>query len=243
MSGSTSTTAPTASWTQPIEGYRSVPTVVGETIQGFAYRVTGNASNWTKIVALNALTWPYLTNVPELLGEGVALAGSNSLRIIAASPSASGVSDPGDLFGTDVAIVGGDLTATATGDFGTVAGGANLVQALTNRLGVWNGDLVFHPDYGCSLYKLLGKANSPTDNQLAAAFASTSVGADPRISSVQNATAVIVGDACQITMTLISSDGRRLPFGGALSTSVSTINSTPAYPGFGSFTFAQGAFG
>ena len=209
MSDTTSTTDVT--WSETVTGYRNVATLYGESIQDFAFRVTGDADNWTTIVELNGLAWPYLTTDPASVSAAVGFSGQASLKVISATTSVSGVSDANDIYGTDWAIEDGDFAVGPNGDFATVAGDDNLVQAVELRLVNRQGDLIRHPLYGQTIYKLLGQSGTPTNNLLAANRAAAAVGADPRIASTQNTIATIAGDGCSIVMTAIAEDGRAIP--------------------------------
>lgn len=201
------------STTKPIAGFRQAPTNVGDTVQAIALRELGDASRWYDLVHVNGLVPPYLTDDLSAAGPSVLLAGQQSIKIPAPAPPASGVADATSVFGTDMSLAGGRLAAAAGGDFLTVAGVPNLTQALTNRLATHLGDLTYHPQYGCDVYRLLGQGGTATANLFAAAQVAKAVRADARVARVVDAVAVLRGDGITATATAITVDGKRVPTG------------------------------
>ena len=220
MSGaldSTSNALPAGvSWTQSLSGTRAVQTFQGDTIERLALRELGDAAQWYTLVQLNALTWPYITDTAARAGNGVLLAGRDTLKVPAPAPAVSGVADPTDVYGTDVALVDGLLQISPSGDFLTVAGPANLDQALLNRLTVPVNNLVYHPTYGTQLYTLLGLGNGGQIGTLGGIYAQRSVLQDPRIDSVQSMTVTITGDSIAIDGVVVAVNGKLLPVGTTL---------------------------
>ena len=199
--------------TKAIAGFRRADTRLGDTVQKIALRETGDAANWYDIVALNGLLPPYLTDDFASASPTVLWAGQQTIKIPAPAPAASGVADADAVFGTDMALTGGRLTATDSGDFAVVAGVPNLAQALGNRLATHPGDLLYHPEYGCSIYKLLGQGGTATANLYAAAQLARALRSDARISSVEDAVANLAGDTITASATAITVDGKRVPTG------------------------------
>lgn len=202
----------TAVYQAPLLGYRLAVVRQGDTIEGFAARETGDASAWRKIVNINALSWPYITDDIALAGNGVALSAATFLKVPSPKPAiASPVTDR-SVFGTDLALVGGQLQV-ANGDLATITGAANLVQAVKNRLTVFLGELPYHPFYGSGLSRLIGKRGTAANNARAAAFVKSAIKTDPRIAAVTSAIATITGDHIVVEASAEAVDGKVLPTG------------------------------
>jgi phage baseplate assembly protein W len=175
----------------PLAGYRFVQTQYGDTLQAFAARVLGDATNWAQLVALNGLLPPYLTDDADLVSATVVLNGS-FIMVPASSPS-SASTDPDSVFKTDLLLTPDGFLAVANGDFALVSGVANLTQALENALNTDQGELLFHDSYGTLMRRLIGTGNGPTAGLLAARYAKQTVSADSRISSVTSSVATVLG--------------------------------------------------
>lgn len=202
------------SLTKAALGYRLAETRMGDTIQDVAARELDDAGRWPELVAYNGLAPPYL--VDDLAGvengsEGgnVLLAGMH-IRVPASKPR-NDVSKPEDIFGTDILLTGGFLTADAGGDMATVSDLTNLRQALTIRLNTEQRELVWHRDYGNPLFKLKGQKAGPVNLQLGAAYGSRTLRSDPRITAIESITATIEGDSITVEATAVTEDGRPLP--------------------------------
>jgi phage baseplate assembly protein W len=199
----------------PLTGYRYVQTQYGDTLQTFAARVMGDASNWSVLIGLNGLMPPYLTDDPDSAGAGVVLNGS-FLMIPAATPSTSLSAD--DVFKTDVLLDDdGFFAITENGDLATVSGVANLKQALENALDTDQGELLYHPEYGYLGRRLLGQKNGPTAGMLAARYAKQTVSADSRIAKVDDSTAKVVGDAINAIVQAETIAGTKVPINTTVS--------------------------
>jgi phage baseplate assembly protein W len=193
----------------PLTGFRHVQTQYGDTLQTFAARVMGDASNWAVLIGMNGLIPPYLTDDPDSVVPGVVLNGS--FLMIPAATAAPSV-DPNAIFGTDQLLnPDGTLAVTADGDFALVSGVANLTQALENALDTQQGELIYHGQYGYLGWRLVGSKNGPTAGMLAARYAKQTVGADPRISSVTDSTATVIGDAIATVVQAETVAGTTVP--------------------------------
>lgn len=201
----------------PLVGYRFVKTQNADTLQTFAARVMGDASNWAVLIGMNNLVPPYLTDDPDAVTTGVVLNGS-FLMIPAATAAPS--TDANQVFGTDQLLnADGTLAIGANGDFATVSGVANLTQALENALDTDQGELIYHGSYGYLGRRLLGSKNGPTAGMLAARYAKQTVSADPRISSVTDSTATVVGTAIETVVQAQTVAGTTVPINTTVSQS------------------------
>lgn len=194
---------------RPVEGIRLAQTRYADTMQLIAARELGDAARWPELVAFNALVPPFITSDAQARLPGVLLAGE-LIRIPAAVITVSASTDPDRVFERDVALIEGQLGGDVTGDLVVVAGLDNLKQAVRHRLETERGDLIFHPQYGSLVRRLIGSVNGPTAGLLAAGYAKAAVLADPRISSVLSSTAEVVGDVITVTVVAEPIVGRRV---------------------------------
>jgi phage baseplate assembly protein W len=198
-------------------GYRLAATRLGDTLQAIAGRELGDAGRWPELVSYNGLAPPYIVDHlsdMEDTEEGRVLLSGTPIRIPSAEPL-TGVSDPSDIFGTDMLLQDGFLTAGEDGDFALVADLPNLRQALANRLATRERELLRHPLYGNPLHGLIGDRSGPVLTLLAAKFAERTLRSDPRVSSVESVTATTTGDVTIVEATAVAIDGRSLPVGSA----------------------------
>lgn len=210
MSGSL-LTGPVPSFKKTIVGYRTADILVGDTMERVAVRELGDASLWYDLVALNGLRPPYIVDDPALVGPGIKLSGQDLMLIPSSAPPATGVAAAPDVFGIDVLLgSNGQIVISDAGDYATIAGPDNLAQALRLRLASRPGDLVYHPEYGCLAYRLLGRS-SGDQSQLAAAFVAAAAGADPRVVRTQRAVATTMGDVLAASVEAVAANGKRVP--------------------------------
>ena len=188
----------TTMFDRPLSGYRFVQTRRGDTLQAIAARELGDAAQWYTLIAINGLVSPYITDDPAQVKTGVLLSG-DSIMVPAPVALTSTTSDATQVFGTDVELRNG-LLSTANGDFSLVSGRANLHQALSNRLDTERGDLLWHRDYGSRHRELIGTVNGPTAGLLAAQYAKAALQADPRVRSITNSSATVIGDAVDVSV-------------------------------------------
>jgi phage baseplate assembly protein W len=104
--------------------------------------------------------------------------------------------DAQQLFGRDLALRdgagGADFTSqgpvgASGGDIALASGNDNIVQALTLRLRVRQGELapLGWPDFGSRLHELIGEPDLARTRLKAQVFARDAVEADPRVQKVQ----------------------------------------------------------
>lgn len=178
----------------------------GETIQQFTARVLGDASRWTEIVSINSLAPPYFT-VPASASARVA--GYGDTLLVPGQPSDSvepTKTTSEDVFKRDV-VLSTKRLQESNGDFATVSGRENLRQALTHRVSTDEGELIFHPVYGCRIHELKGARNDPAMNLLGRKFVERAVLAEPRVSRVIAATASVDGDAMRADVEAMTVTG------------------------------------
>lgn len=190
-----------------ISGFRFVETLRGDSLQTIAARELGDAARWTEIVSYNKLVPPFITDDPALAVSGVVLTGTRIL-VPAPTPEVLSTTDPDAVFEKDVAL-GRDGELQADGvDFVVLSGRHNLSQALRNRIETDRGELIFHPEYGSDVRRLIGVVNGPTASLLAAQYARSAVLSDPRVSRVAGAKAEVVGDAINVTVEAVAVAGQ-----------------------------------
>lgn len=180
-----------------LTGYRFVSINQGDTLQAIAARELGDASMWADLIAINGLVYPYITGDPTQAGPKVKLYGDTIIVPAARAPAAN-VSDANSLFGTDLRLTNGLLTAE-NGDLALVSGRFNLRQALQNRIQTALGELLFHLGYGCGVHRLKGTANGPTAGLLGARYVRDAMLADPRVAQVPSTVATVTGDVIAVS--------------------------------------------
>ncbi len=188
-------------------GFRYVQTRVDDTLQRIAARELGDASQWVNIALLNGLMPPYLTSSPAQVSATVALAGSQ-LKVPAPLSQVPPTASPGSYFGCDVSSSGGFLRGDGSGDLAVVSGEANLRQALSNRVSVEKGQLLYHLEYGCLVDQIRGARNTPTADHLAAFYVRSAILEDPRVSAVPTCLAAGVGDAIVAAAVVVPIEGQ-----------------------------------
>lgn len=206
------------SWEKSLTGYRQVETRHGDTLERIALRELGDASRWYDLAHLNGLRPPYLTDDPAAASPRTPLTGtllmvpaSASVPSGVADPASTGATDPAALFGRDIGLSQGWLTAEATGDLAVTTGLANLDQALSHRLETDPGELLYHPDYGCRVRDLLGHGINPALGQLGAAFVDQALRADPRVARTEAARITFGAETLRVSGAAVAGDGKQIP--------------------------------
>lgn len=210
---------------------RLVQTHWGDDLQSVSARELGDANRWPELVWLNNLRPPYVTQVADDAMEGVLLAGSN-IKVPAPAGTWVADQDRGHAFERDCALPAGRLQAAPNGDLLLIAGSDNLTQQLRHRVDTPRGQLRRHPEYGCLLWRLLGRVNGPTAGALGTEYVRAVLSAEYRINRVLEASARVTGDAVFITARAEAIDGQIIdlvsqsPIGGG-------NGSQPGGPGAG----------
>lgn len=195
------------SFERELPAFRLVETNYGDTLQAVAAREMGDANRWPELVWVNNLVAPYITDDPARVAAGVILSGA-FLKVPAPGGwQGTGSSERGQVYERDCELVDKQLQATADGDFAVLTGADNLRQQLGHRIATPRGQLSRHPDYGCMIYRLVGRANGPTAALLGAEYVRAALAADYRVRSVDSSTAEVAGDAIKIQARATAIEG------------------------------------
>lgn len=188
-------------FTRASPSYRVVTTNRGDTMQAIAARELADPNRWPELVWLNGLSWPYITDDPARVTDGVLLTGA--FLKVPAPVGVARVSDPtGQVFERDVLMVGRQLSDDGQGDFSVVSGADNLGQQLRHRIDTPKGQLARHPGYGCSVYRLIGKVNGPTADAMAVGYVKAALLSEYRVRSIVSLKATASGDAAKVAATV-----------------------------------------
>jgi hypothetical protein len=179
-----------------LAGFRFVQIRQGDTLHSIAARELSDTTKWSDLIAINGLSYPYITGDPSQASDTVKLYG-DLLIVPAAVAQVQASADPAAVYGADLLLQNGQLVAE-NGDFATVSGLPNLMQALYNRLGTRLRELLFHLDYGNGVFGLIGKAGGPAGTLLAAQLVKASLLQEARLASVNSVTCTDVGDELQV---------------------------------------------
>lgn len=177
--------------------YRVAATERGDDMPAIAARELGDANRWPELVWVNSLSWPYITDDEARVGPGVVLTGT-FIKIPAPAGVYREADDTGQVFERDCALEGRQLRSDGMGDFVIATGSKNLAQQLLHRIVTPRGQATRHPDYGCMVYRLLGKISGPSANLLATEYVKSALLSDYRVRLVQSASATIEGDAVKV---------------------------------------------
>lgn len=186
--------------------YRLAETHHGDTLQRIAAREMGDANRWPELIWLNGLTHPYLTGDEGSVSSTVLLYGA---LIKVPAPVGVYTSDAarGQVYERDCAMVDKLLVDDGSGDLLVVAGVDNLSQQLSHAVVTPRGQASRHPDYGCMIWRLVGKAAGPTAAKMGAEYIKATLAADYRVSRVDAATAQVTGDTVRVTARAVAIDG------------------------------------
>lgn len=186
--------------------YRLAETQYGDTLAVVAARELGSGNRWPELIWLNGLKPPYITDNPAHVVPGVLLSGS-LIKVPAPGGQSTGGAGDGRAYGRDAAMVNKRLTATPGGDLAVVSGVDNLSQQLRHRVVTPRGQAIRHPDYGCMIWRLMGRANSPIAGFMGAEYVRAALVADYRVAAVTSSAAEIDMDAIRITAGVTAIDG------------------------------------
>lgn len=178
----------------------------GDTPQRLALRSLGSAQHWVDIVLLNGLSPPYFA---DTAGPGVLAYGGDVLLPVAQPDSIARVDDP---FLTDLAVDDDGCLAVSGGDLATVGQSGNLRQALKMRVVAPKRSLLFHPEYGSWVPKLIGSVNRSSLAQLVAFYVQSALLEDPRVKSVAGISALLANDTISVSATVNPVRGEVIAF-------------------------------
>ena len=177
-----------------VQYVRRISINVGETMQEFATRTLGDASQWPDIVNLNGLVPPYVTNDLALAASSKVVLYGAYLMVPGAIPFIEYHDDAELMFERDLDLLTYGGLADDGGDIKLVSGIDNLTQAIRIRVVTALKELLFHPTYGCDVRKLLGASNGPLSQIAAGAYVQGAVESDPRVERVTSTATETSGD-------------------------------------------------
>lgn len=167
---------------QNYTGVRQATVRAGDTLQRIALRELGDASLWHNIALVNGFD-----SNTDLVANAKIL-----IPVTATTPTSAIAGDVGDakfniaerLYGRDLRVIQtsrGKLSVVfeANNDLATVAGTVNLEQAIMLKTRIAQGTLLENKDYG--LRPLIGKAQSPENDDLLIFGLRVAAESDPRI--------------------------------------------------------------
>lgn len=175
----------------------------GDDLRAIALRELGDPTRWTELASLNDLRLPFITpsfNQDDRIAHTL-LWGDQML--IPWETNSERVPMPISNFGTDIALPAGRLSASANGDLVTIAGRANIVQALSHRIKTLRAEMVYHPEYGCHVSLALGMQAIPMVNLMAAAWVYEALVEEPRLALVQAVDANAQGDTLAVEAVVL----------------------------------------
>jgi phage baseplate assembly protein W len=115
------------------------------------------------------------------------------------------------LYGIDLDLRDGLLSATIEGDFTQISGIENLKQAIKHRFIVPRGSYMQHPRYGSGFEGMLGSSPTAITEFLAIVESRQTVLRDPRIERIGELTATIDGDTLRVIFSAITTSDEEFP--------------------------------
>lgn len=191
---------------RPLPPYRLVQTNWGEDLQSVAAREMGDANRWPELVWLNGLVPPYITTDERVAGPGVLLAGA-FIKVPAPTGVWTDAAERGQVYERDCLMADRLLSDDGAGDFAVLSGADNLRQQLQHRVNTPRGQARRHPEYGCLIWRLVGKVNGPTAGLMGAEYVKSALRADYRVASVDYSRAEVIGDAIRIQARAVAIEG------------------------------------
>lgn len=190
-----------------LPSFRLVQTNFGDNLQAVAARELGDANRWPELVWLNKLVAPYITDDQARVAAGVLLSGAFIKVPAPGGWQGTDASERGQVYERDCQLLAKRLQTTAGGDLAVLTGAENLRQQLGHRVATPRGQLVRHPEYGCMVYRLIGKVNGPTAARLGADYVKSTLLADYRVRSVDSAQADVSGDVVNTQAKAVAIEG------------------------------------
>jgi len=164
--------------------------MTNDSLMTFASRNTGDFENWDAIVTENNLLPPFTAISPTVNtaypGESLFLPGNG---LVTNSPQPYNYDL--DYLGTDIYY--GPLNQEMlpwTSDFNIISGIANYEFSLSRALTTSINSLMYENGFGSKIPLLIGNTDSQTTPNDVIAYAESTIMADPRTNSVQNANAI-----------------------------------------------------
>lgn len=166
------------------EGNTTEVTVLGsDTLETVAHRYMGDSGQWQRLALLNDLAYPYdLVAGQKIL---VPMTGAGALAILGQTTEEF----YNKAFGSDEYLDKDGLhQASSTGGLSSLVGISNLEMQLSHLLNTSRGELteIGHPDYGCLLPSLIGRAGIDLWFERAKVEARSALLSDPRIDRVSS---------------------------------------------------------
>lgn len=187
-----------AQFEKPLPTFRLAKTSFGDDLQAIAAREMGDANRWPELIWLNKLVWPYLTGDEQSASDEVLLFGK-LIKVPAPVGVYSDSAELGRVYERDCQLYQRQLQDNGAGDLAIVTGTDNLRQQLQHRIDTPRGQARRHPEYGCLIWRLIGRVNGPTGGALGADYVRAALLSDYRISKVTNATAFVLGDTIKVS--------------------------------------------
>lgn len=178
----------------------------GDDLQSIAAREMGDANRWPELVWVNSLTHPYVTGDERLASASVLLYGG-MIKVPAPVGVYTDNAEDGRVYERDCRMQGRLLVDSGSGDLDIVTGIDNLKQQLQHRIDTPRGQARRHPEYGCLIWRLVGKVNGPTAGALAAGYLKSAIAADYRIARVGRSVATVAGDSIKAQASAVAVDG------------------------------------
>lgn len=124
-------------------------------------------------------------------------------------PKASGNKEAGniiqsndEIFGADLELGEDGLLATSDGDLDSLSGLDNFKQAIKQRIYCPYKSLIFHPEYGCGLWNIIGEKNTAYWETAAKASVIDALGHEPRIRNLARFTMTTEPDAIRLDIVV-----------------------------------------
>lgn len=193
-------------FTAPQPAFRLATTHHSDDLPSVAAREMGDANRWTELIWLNNLIPPYITDDARRVESGVLLSGS-LIKVPAPAGVYTDGSAKGQVFERDCRMTHKRLMISDGGDIAVAAGVDNLSQQLKHRVVTPMGQATRHPDYGCLIWRLVGKVNGPLAGMLGSRYVRASLASDYRVSSANKAVAAIAHDGIKIDASVMAIEG------------------------------------